>query len=525
MKTQKRKSLVMFLLFALLIICPLTETINVDAAAYPGNITLDTCVVTPTYTTINWKRSSYASKYVIEYKKASESKYRSVSTSNLYYVFNGLSDTTYNFKITPYNGYTKGNTKSFSFKNYHAKTNLKVWYNAQNGATQLRCNEVKNNFKHYKTIYNVTGYQFMKVVNGSYNLLKTVKNTTYSVTSISKPHVKQKYAVRCYVGLTQPNGIRTNYFSDYKTMDVVPTPNPVNNLSASTSGNKIKLSWNIPQNGADGYRIYMSKRYNYGTWSNWTCIKTIKSGNTNSYSYSANSKTGYRFKIAAVSFNTTYGTENQINENESNFSNIAETSTSGYISASSVSYKNYSFNSYDGLIIVGDSRTEYMSKTPNITSQYYKTTFIGLSGSGYDWLNKTAVPKLKSYLNQSSKKYIVVFNHGVNDLENLEKYKSLYKNIINSSAYKRHAFFFMSVNPVFNGCRVDRNNNGTGTTNSGIVSFNSKMRTFFSSSRYINCYSNMMLRGYDSYDGIHYTDATNKQIMNYLLTTLKSRLK
>ncbi len=510
--------------FAMLLVCIFARNINAEAAAYPGSITLDTCIVTPSYTTIRWKRSSYATKYKVEYKKQSESSYKSVTTSNLYYDFYGFSDTTYNFKITPCNGNTKGNTKSFSFKNYHAKVNFRVWYNSQNGATQLRCSDVKNNFTLCKTNYKVSGYQAAKVVNGSYKLLKTIGDTTYSVTSVSQPHVKQRYAMRCYVSLTQPNGIKTQYFTDYKTMDVVPTPDPVSGVSTSVTNNTVRLTWNAPKNGADGYRIYMSRRYNFGKWSNWSYIKTIKSGDTRSYSFKGSQKTAYRFKVAAISFNTTYSTQNQINENESNLSSIAEARTSGYYPQAACSYKKYSFGGYDGIILVGDSRYEYMSRTSNITSQYSKTTFIALSGSGYDWLKNTAVPKLKGCLGRSDKKYIVVFNHGINDLENYDKYKSLYNGIINSSAYSRHSFFFMSVNPVFDGCRVDRNRNGTGTTNAAVEKFNSGMKALFSANRYLDCCGDMMLRGYDSYDGIHYTDSTNRQIMNYLLCTVKSRI-
>ena len=78
------------------------------------------------------------------------------------------------------------------------------------------------------------------------------------------------------------------------------------------------------------------------------------------------------------------------------------------------------------------------------------------------------MPQLKRYLN-NGKRYIVVFNHGVNDLGDLSKYKSLYSTVINNSAYCNHRFIFMSVNPVFDGCRVDRSGLGTGTTNTKIT--------------------------------------------------------
>lgn len=511
-------SLAIVLTISSMILC-----VEVFAATKPGNITLGTCVVTPSYTTIVWNKASYATKYVIKYKKASDNSYKTVSTTKTYYCFNGLSDTTYNFVITAYNGSTAGNAKSFSFKNYHVKSSFKVWYNAQNGATQLRCKDVTD-FTLNKKVYKVTGYQAAKVVSGNYSLLKTIKNTTYSVTSISQPHIAQQYAMRCYTTVRQPNGIMTNYFTDYASMKVVPTPNPVTGISAYTSGNTVSVRWSIPKNGADGYRIYVSRKKTGANWTNWKCEDTIKSGSATSYSFTGSASTGYRFKVAAISLNATYSSENHRNENEANLSNVASCSTSTFINATSVSYRSsYSFNNYDGLILVGDSRTEYMSKVSGITNKYSNTIFIGLSGSGYDYLNETAVPKLKTYLNNSNKKYIVVFNHGVNDLEDVDKYISLYAKLITTSSYSRHAFYFMSVNPVFDGCRLDRNGSGTGATNIKIKQFNSKMKSYFGANKYLDCFSNNINIGYDSYDGIHYTDDTNRQVMGFILNSLYSK--
>lgn len=511
-----------FNVILLTIIMTICMNIEAFAASKPGDITIGICVVSPSYTTINWNAASGATGYEVKYKKASEGSYKTVTTSKNKYTFTNFSDTTYYFKIRAYNKSGYGSTKSFSFKNYKAKATFKVWYNAQSGCTVLKCTDVTG-ITLNKKVYNVTGYQAAIANSGKYTLLKTIKNATYSVTSISQQHKAQDYAMRYYTTVRQPNGIKTQYFSDYKTMTVIPTPGTPEDVYAYTNGNRVTVRWSIPYNGADGYRIYVSKKQKGTGWSNWEWTKTVYDGKATSYSFDGDAGTAYRIKISSISINPTYSSTNLKNENESVFSDTSSCSTSGYINVMASSEKKaYSFKNYDGLIIVGDSRSEYMSKQSGITSEYPNTIFIALSGSGYDYLESTAAPLLREYLN-SGKRYIVVFNHGVNDLDNISKYRYLYTGFIHNSSYNEHAFYFMSVNPLFDGCRIDRNNGGFGSTNKRVESFNNNMRAYFGKNNYLDCYTNMLYNGYDSYDGIHYCAGTNSQIMRFILEELFSK--
>ena len=500
----------------------LTSIPEVFAAYKPGKVTLSRCTVSPTYTTLNWNKVSGASGYEIQYKPKSAGKYKSIKTSAVKYTFYGLSEGDYDMRIRAYSGSSYSSFKTFTYKNYYPRAKFSVWYNAASGCTQLRCTDVKD-IKIGSKTYSVTGYQAMKKVSGKYQLLKTIKDTTYSVTLISRPHIKQDYAMRYYVR-TKLDGVTYDFFSGYNDMSVTPTPETVRGVYTYVSGNNVTVSWSKPSGGADGYRVYMRSSSSSGNWGNWFCVKTINSGNTLSYTHKGNSGCSYAFRIAAFSNNPTQSEKNQKNINEAVFSDSVVCSIgASKAKAFKQTSKTYKFSGYDGLILVGDSRTEYMSKQTGITANYPNTVFIGLAGSGYDYLKNDAMPQLKRYLN-NGKRYIVVFNHGVNDLGDLSKYKSLYSTVINNSAYCNHRFIFMSVNPVFDGCRVDRSGSGTGTTNTKIRDFNKTMKSFFGAVSYIDCYSYMIKTGYDSYDGIHYAPQTNKMIMQYILSSVEKKI-
>lgn len=503
----------------------------IPAAAASTDIQLKTCVVAPDYITLNWKEVSGASQYQITYKKKSESRYKNLySDTNKIQIQNLSANTCYNFKIRARVGSKYGSYKSFDLYTYTAKSStFKVWYNATKTTVEFRCKDAKD-IKLNGITEKASGYQIYKVNGSKKELVKTINDTTYSLSSISKPHTSQQYAARFFVK-KKINGVMVNYFGKFYEMNVVPAPKKVTDLKTTTSGNNIFLSWSVPQYGADGYRIYTATLNKNGSTKNWELYKTISDGNKTTYTFPKNSSiNSYVFKVAAFSKNTTRTSTSDIktaqNIDESEYSNttIASFSTIPFFRNQS-SKTSYTFKGYDGLIIVGDSRTEYMSKTTNITKKYPNTIFIAKSGSKYDWMEKTAFPKLEQYLNNGHK-YIVVFNHGINDLEDLDVYKSFYSSrIINNSNYSKHKFYFMSVNPIFKGCRTDRVFFVSGQKIKYIQDFNKNMKSLWSKNNYIDCYSYLINTGYESYDGIHYEDKTNIKIMNYILNFVNQNNK
>ena len=111
-----------------------------------------------------------------------------------------------------------------------------------------------------------------------------------------------------------------------------------------------------------------------------------------------------------------------------------------------------------------------------------------------------------------NKTYNVVLNYGVNDLGDVDKYCSKYKEFI-SSVDKGNTFYIVSVNPV------RRNSNLTGATNSSIETFNKKIESCISgitNAKYCDVYSSANLdiweKSYITSDDIHYTPEGYKYI-------------
>ncbi|WP_394924923.1 hypothetical protein [uncultured Robinsoniella sp.] len=165
---------------------------------------------------------------------------------------------------------------------------------------------------------------------------------------------------------------------------------------------------------------------------------------------------------------------------------------------------NSAVNHDNSFILVGDSRTVAMKEA--MKSSTDSTVYIAKEGEGYEWFKETGLPELKSTLAESPTK-TVVFNLGVNDVENISLYLTLYKELVQS--YPDVSFYFMSVNPV-------NEEKAKGITNAQIQNFNGSLQEIFST-RYLDCYNYMIQNGFDTVDGLHYTQDTSKDIHQYLM--------
>lgn len=176
------------------------------------------------------------------------------------------------------------------------------------------------------------------------------------------------------------------------------------------------------------------------------------------------------------------------------------------------------------IIIVGDSRMEFIENDSQNLKIPNNFIFDAKSGAKINWFFEQGIPELnKLLLDQEKNKYIVVFNLGVNDLnsnesvENIaEEYFNIYKKIITS--YKNVAFRFLSVNPVdeekYNVYVI-----GNNLTNQKIKTFNKyfieRMKSEnLSNVKFCDSYNNL-----EFYlpDGIHYDFETNKKIISYII--------
>lgn len=153
------------------------------------------------------------------------------------------------------------------------------------------------------------------------------------------------------------------------------------------------------------------------------------------------------------------------------------------------------------LVYVGDSRISSME------SSLSNDNIDFISGSGYDWLSSDGINKLENILNDKSDA-IVVISSGINDLNNIGNYITLYKDLM--SKYPDAKIFIMSVNPV--------DESKTNITNNQIEGFNKKLSESFGVN-YIDTYSglsNIVTKD----DGITYETDLNNEVNNIVTNTL-----
>lgn len=160
------------------------------------------------------------------------------------------------------------------------------------------------------------------------------------------------------------------------------------------------------------------------------------------------------------------------------------------------------------IIFVGDSRTVGM----DITVEEENVHFIGKVGSGYDWLKGTALKELdKCIKGIDSNNIKIVFNHGVNDPSNLDKYIGLYEQV--AKDYKEYTIYFMSVNPCKQTKEREKLNNLIEEFNSGVR----EVKGF----TYIDSYSYLEKNGFESPDGLHYSNETYAEIYGLVVSTIE----
>lgn len=159
-------------------------------------------------------------------------------------------------------------------------------------------------------------------------------------------------------------------------------------------------------------------------------------------------------------------------------------------------------------IFVGDSRTVGMEEAIHKVSSSDRCTFIGKVGEGYHWLVNDGIEQLRSVL-ASDPDATVIFNLGVNDLDEIALYLDFYPQIFAEQA--EASFYIMSVNPVGDAC--------AGASNEEIQNFNAKLEEAFPR-QYLDCYDYLEEHGFSTVDELHYTDDTYCTIHDYVVNLL-----
>ena len=109
-------------------------------------------------------------------------------------------------------------------------------------------------------------------------------------------------------------------------------------------------------------------------------------------------------------------------------------------------------------LFVGDSRTVGMKNSLYDSN----SAFICKVGEGYNWLVSSADGQVKKYLKEYPS-LKVIFNFGVNDLGNVNKYINYYSGLI--KAYPKAKIYLLSVNPM-----VEAKWSNTSPTRASVIS-------------------------------------------------------
>lgn len=175
------------------------------------------------------------------------------------------------------------------------------------------------------------------------------------------------------------------------------------------------------------------------------------------------------------------------------------------------------------VLVVGDSRMSFIQddlqiRKPNILE------FVAKSGMKIDWFEDEAMPRVYDFLNNTDYNYYVVVNMGVNDL-NDNKYKGDdialdYYNLYSELAisYPNINFYVLSVNPI-DEKKINEKWSTNNRTIAEIKLFNKTIREKIdedgiSNINYCDSYNAL---NFSTYDGLHYTRDTNREIINYII--------
>ena len=180
---------------------------------------------------------------------------------------------------------------------------------------------------------------------------------------------------------------------------------------------------------------------------------------------------------------------------------------------------------YNKIIIVGDSRMEYIYDRGKNIKIPVNFNFIALGGTKINWFQSIALKELENKLdNMNDKyKYHVLINMGVNDLnDNLtfEKHADDYFYLINRLVlkYRNVNFYILSVNPI-NENKINNYFKPQYRTSAKIEGFNSEITKMIENKHYKNLYycDSYNSITFNTPDGLHYNKDTDQKIVNYIV--------
>lgn len=171
-----------------------------------------------------------------------------------------------------------------------------------------------------------------------------------------------------------------------------------------------------------------------------------------------------------------------------------------------LSFTNLNSNSKNNIVCdkyywIGDSRTVGLA-------DYYNISYTAKVGCGLDYFieNINGINELRGYN--------IIINLGVNDLDNVDSYIHTLNNM-SDEFFEYNNVYYLSVNP----CEGDYKH-----LNTSINNFNNTLLTQLREEyTFLDCNSYLKANGFETVDGLHYTENTYENIYNFVMDSINNQ--
>lgn len=171
----------------------------------------------------------------------------------------------------------------------------------------------------------------------------------------------------------------------------------------------------------------------------------------------------------------------------------------------------------DNFIFVGDSRIEdFKSAYKNIGIK--TAEFITTENPDYYWMVNMGADSVDSILKNKPGKYNIVFNIGINDLNNAK----MYIDFLNHFAHKypNQNIFVLTIGPLDELKAAE--NDLTHINNDDIYDFNINIsKNLNKNVHVIQVFQELIVNGYDTVDGYYLTKDTSKSLLKFIKEYIK----
>ena len=171
----------------------------------------------------------------------------------------------------------------------------------------------------------------------------------------------------------------------------------------------------------------------------------------------------------------------------------------------------------DNFIFIGDSRLSSDSSLYSKTG-FKSVDFITTNNPDYYWMVNAGLDALNNILNSQPGNYNIVFNLGINDLNNVKMYIDFFNSLANR--YPNQNIFVLSAGPLD---EVKALENGiSNIDNDDIYNFNVDiMKGLDKNIHMIHVFQEFINNGYDTVNGYYFTDDTCRSLYEFIWRQIK----